>query len=110
MCPESDHAAAPPWKMLDPWGTIRRVGELGRREWPVEIGGALVGWNHVDLGDKVLLVVQSLREGGPRDKPDEWRLLLTKSQAAVLGNYLGQASGMPMPAPRERSWFRRLFG
>ena len=66
----------------------------------METHGALLGWKHVDLGDKVMLVVQSTCS--PGDDLDELRLLMTKNQALVLGNYLTQISGKRAPLREER--------
>lgn len=78
----------------------------------MESHGALVGWTHEDLGDRILIRLQSLRSASEEDKadPDLLRLLMTKQQAAVLGNYLIESAGQVAPRPRARSWFRRAFG
>lgn len=78
----------------------------------MESHGALVGWTHQDLGDRVLLRLESVRSGAEADRkdPDLLRLLMTKQQAAVLGNYLIEISGQTAADPRERHWFRRFFG
>jgi len=39
-----------------------------------------------------------------------FRFLMTKQQAAILGNYLVRLSGQPPVVPKKRGWFRRLFG
>ncbi|QYU68683.1 hypothetical protein J4558_00585 [Leptolyngbya sp. 15MV] len=74
--------------------------------------GSLVGWTHRDLGDKILLCVESVRSVSAADahKPDVLRVLLTKNQAAVLGNFLIQVSDRITPTPRSRGLLRRLFG
>jgi len=74
--------------------------------------GTLVGWTHQDLGDRVLLCVESVRtvKAAEAHAPDVLRVLLTKNQAAVLGNFLTQISGRTAPAPRSRGLFKRLFG
>lgn len=53
--------------------------------------------------------VQSMAAAESR-APDRFRLLMTKQQAALLGNYLTQHSGATPAGANERSWFRRLFG
>jgi hypothetical protein len=35
---------------------------------------------------------------------------MTKQQAVVLGTYLIELSGQSASEPKDRSWFRRLFG
>ncbi|MGX7953583.1 hypothetical protein ACWPM1_13605 [Tsuneonella sp. HG249] len=69
--------------------------------------GALVGWTHQDLGDRVMVKVQSTRQHHLEDgEPlDEFRYMMTKNQAAVLGQYLYSISGrLPQPA-KKRRWF-----
>lgn len=73
--------------------------------------GALVGWESDDLGDRIVLRLQSVRSahrragGGARS----FSYFLTKSQAAVLGNYLFRVAGQTPPAPRRQGWWRRFF-
>jgi len=78
----------------------------------MENHGALVGWTHQDLGNKVLLSVESVRsvEAAEAHDPDILRVMLTKKQAAVLGNFLTTISGESAPDSKDRSWLRRLFG
>ena len=76
----------------------------------MESHGALVGWTHTDLGPKVMVCLESVQTVAAAEQhdPDTARLLMTKSQAAVLGTWLLRVSGH---APAERAgWFRRLFG
>ncbi len=74
--------------------------------------GALVGWSHQDLGDKLLLRIESLGSPAAAQEhvPDVLRLLLTKQQAGVLGNYLFEISGQTPPRQGDRSVLKRLFG
>jgi hypothetical protein len=74
--------------------------------------GALVGWVHNEAGDNILLRLESVKSNLAADRrdPDVFRVLMTKQQAAVLGNYLMQISGQHAPDRRSRGWFRRLFG
>ncbi len=78
----------------------------------MESHGALVGWSHQDLGEKLLLRIESI--GSPaavqEHAPDVLRLLLTKQQAGVLGNYLFEISGQTPPRKSDRSLLKRLFG
>ena len=73
----------------------------------VEGFGALVGWTHQDLGERIMLRLQSKhRAADDGSDLDEFLYLMTKSQAAVLANYLYGISGkLPQPK-RRRSWFR----
>jgi hypothetical protein len=77
----------------------------------METHGALVGWTHHDCGDRMVLKVESVRstEAADHHDPDLFRVLMTKNQAAILGNYLIKTSGLAPREPRE-GWFRRLFG
>jgi len=77
----------------------------------MESHGALVGWTHEDLGRRALIRIESVRTRAAADAqdPDIFRVLMTKNQAALLGNYLIEVSGLNPRAGR-RSWFRRLFG
>jgi hypothetical protein len=78
----------------------------------MESYGALVGWTHHEAGDRILLRVESVRstEAAEKHDPDLFRFLMTKQQAAVLGNYLVQLSGQTPAGRDDRSWFRRFFG
>jgi hypothetical protein len=77
----------------------------------MESHGALVGWTHQDLGRRTLIRLESVRTRDAVDErdPDVFRVLMTKNQAAVLGNYLIEVSGLN-PRHERRGWFRRLFG
>jgi len=77
----------------------------------MESHGALVGWTHQDLGKRTLIRLESVRTREAADElnPDVFRVLMTKNQAAVLGNYLIEISGLN-PREGRRGWFRRLFG
>lgn len=78
----------------------------------MESHGALVGWTHRSAGDHLMLSVESVRSKAAADRhdPDIFRFLMTKQQAAVLGNYLIELSGQSASDPKDRSWFRRFFG
>lgn len=75
------------------------------------IYGALVGWVHHEAGDRILLRMESVQstEAAARHDPDVFRFLMTKQQAAVLGNYLMRLSGQTKASDRG-TWFRRWFG
>lgn len=70
----------------------------------LEHHGALVGWTHEDLGDRVMVCLQSKRNVSSEGEADEVRYLMTKNQAAVLANALFAISGR-LPAPKRRRWF-----
>ncbi len=77
----------------------------------MESFGALVGWTHQEAGDRIMLRIESVRstEAAEKHNPDMFRFLMTKQQAAVLGNYLVGLSGQTPADPNDRGWFRRLF-
>ncbi|MGQ0277060.1 MULTISPECIES: hypothetical protein [Sphingopyxis] len=74
--------------------------------------GALVGWAHHDAGDKIMLRLESVKssEAARKHDPDLSRFVMTKQQAAILGNYLIQISGLSPHHHGRRGWARRLFG
>ena len=76
----------------------------------MENHGVLVGWAHHDLGQKLIVKLQTLKRADRSEEIDLLTVVLTKSQAAVLGNFLFDISGHSQPVRRERSWFRRVFG
>ncbi len=78
----------------------------------IESFGALVGWDHHDAGDRIMLRIESVQssEAAKQHDPDLFRFLMTKQQAAILGHYLVQISGQPPIVPKKRGWFRRRFG
>lgn len=71
--------------------------------------GALVGWKGQNFGDNLVLQVQSLtrspREG--EDEPRHFDYVLNRNQAAQLGQYLFELSGLT-PPPRRKRWLPRL--
>ena len=70
--------------------------------------GALVGWDHQDLGDRIMVRLQSTQTSGTdADKQiDEFRYFMTKNQAVVLANYLYSISDRLPQAKRKKGWFR----
>jgi hypothetical protein len=73
-----------------------------------EMFGALIGWSHENLGDKVMVKLQSTRSPHlePDEAVDEFRYFMTKNQAVVLANYLYAISDR-LPQKRRRwRWFR----
>lgn len=74
--------------------------------------GALVGWAHSEFKDRLNLKLQSI--GSTRltspDEVDSHHFMMTRTQAAVLANYLYQISGQTPPRLRRRGWLARLLG
>ena len=76
-----------------------------------EAYGALVGWTGECLGDRVILKMESIRSAQPQsgEEVQDFRYFLTRSQAAVLANYLYEISGQTPARPHRRGWLSRLF-
>lgn len=72
--------------------------------------GVLVGWSHQDWGDKLVLDLETVEEVKGTVTPDVFHVFMTKNQAAVLANYLFEASGRLPPDGGQRSVFKRLLG
>ncbi len=70
--------------------------------------GALVGWEHENLGERLMLKLQSTRKSdlGVNTPVDEFRYFMTKNQAVVLANYLYSISERLPQARRRKGWFR----
>jgi len=78
-----------------------------QREFPPDQFGALVGWDHENLGDRLMVKFQSTRRSGlgAGDPVDEFRYFMTKNQAVVLANYLYSISDRLPPTKRRWRWF-----
>jgi hypothetical protein len=74
--------------------------------------GVLVGWTHTEFNGRLDLRLQTLQSTRREadDVPDSHHFMMTRSQAAVLANYLYQISGQTPPIPRKRGWLRRMLG
>ena len=74
--------------------------------------GALVGWGHHNEGHRLMVRLEHFNSAPGSDdrRPELFRILMTKQQAAVLGNYQILHSGQTPADPRQKSWLRRLFG
>jgi hypothetical protein len=75
----------------------------------MENHGALVGWTHQELGDQLMLkieTVQSMQAAKTHD-PDILRIMLTRNQASILGRYLVNQSGLPQA--NRPGLLKRLF-
>ena len=83
----------------------------GQGQEPQESYGVLVGWSHRDINGRLDLKLQttrSTRRGKPGD-PDAHHVILTRSQAAVLANYLLQIADATPPRRRRRGIFGKLL-
>ena len=78
---------------------------------PQESYGVLAGWTHREINDRLdlrLQTIRSTRRAG-QGEPDMHHIVMTRSQAAVLANYLFQISGATPPKRRRRGIFGRLL-
>lgn len=71
--------------------------------------GALVGWRADDLGQRVVLHLQTMHRNGSSDRQMRERaILLDRNQAIQLANYLFEVTGETKP--QKRSALRVFFG
>ena len=71
--------------------------------------GALVGWRADDLGQRVVLRLQTAHRGGQSEREiNERAVILDKNQAVQLANYLFEVTGETRP--QKRSTLRAFFG
>lgn len=73
--------------------------------------GALVGWSAQNLGNKLVLRIQSISQAPASEKGEVHSFLyvLDRNQAVQLGNYLFEITGQTAPR-RKRNWLDRLLG
>lgn len=73
--------------------------------------GALVGWGAQNLGDRLVLKIQSVDKPPPHEEEDVHSFLyvMDRNQAVQLGNYLFDITGQT-PPKRRRNWLDRLLG
>ena len=78
----------------------------------MESYGALVGWGHLVSGKRLMLRLESFRskEALDRGDLDDFRVLLTKQQALLLGNYLIKLSEHSPIGQKQGGWFHRRLG
>lgn len=63
--------------------------------------GALVGWRADDLGQRVVLHLQTMHRSGSQDRElRERAVLLDRNQVVQLANYLFEVSGETKPQKR----------
>lgn len=71
--------------------------------------GALVGWKVNDLGQRLVLHLQTMHRTETEDKElRERAVLLDRNQAVLLANYLYEVTGQSRP--RRRGLLQTLFG
>jgi hypothetical protein len=75
----------------------------------MENHGALVGWTHQALGDRLVVNIETVANMTAADshRPDVLRIMMTRNQASILGGYLVSQSGL-LP-PQRPGLFKRLF-
>ncbi len=85
--------------------------DLPRDETPQELSGVVVGWRHRTFAQNIHLTVQSSSKSRPKPEAvDTHHLLMTRSQAMLLANYLMRLTGQEPVVPHPRSLWRRLLG
>lgn len=74
--------------------------------------GVLVGWTSTQTGNRVALHLQSVTKPPPHRKEDVHTqiCLMDRNQAMQLANYLFEIGETSQPDPRDRGWWRRMFG
>lgn len=74
--------------------------------------GALVGWTSEDLGDRIVLRMDCVTKPPPHGSDDvhRTRFIISKDQAALLGNFLYTISGQTAPRRQKRRMLDRIFG
>ncbi|TNE54075.1 MAG: hypothetical protein EP341_05965 [Sphingomonadales bacterium] len=71
--------------------------------------GALVGWKIDDLGQRMVLHLQTMHRAETTDKElRERAVLLDRNQATLLANYLYEVTGQSKP--KRRGFLGSLFG
>ena len=71
--------------------------------------GALVGWTINDLGQRMVLRLQTMHRTEQEDKQlRERAVLLDRNQAVLLANYLYEVTGQSRP--KRRGLLQMLFG
>lgn len=91
-------------------GCETRVAQPGglRKMDPLDTG-ALVGWKITDLGQRMVLRLQTMhREEDEEKHLRERAVLLDRNQAVLLANYLYEVTGQSKP--QRRSLLQSLFG
>ena len=78
----------------------------------MEYHGALVGWTHQELNDRIMLSIETFEgaKSGAKHDPDTIRILMTKNQAGILSEYLAKASGYAASRPKRKGFFARYLG
>jgi hypothetical protein len=71
--------------------------------------GVLVGWTAQDWGSRLVLDIEMVEDMKQLGSPQVLHLFMTKDQAAVLANFLFEASGRLPPTPRP-GFMRRMLG
>jgi hypothetical protein len=74
--------------------------------------GALVGWTSQDLGNRLLLRLESVTTAAPHTAGDvnSFYFVMDKNQAVQLGNNLFELAGQMAPRKHKRSWLDRVVG
>ncbi len=73
---------------------------------------ALVGWNTMHMGERLVLQLQSVTTPPPHKAGDvtSHYFVITQNQAVQLGNYLFQMTGQTAPRKHKRGVLDKLLG
>jgi|GEM_PF-437058 len=73
---------------------------------------ALVGWNTMELGERLVLHLQTVTTPPPHNKDDvtSHYYVISRNQAVQLGNYLFKVTGQTPPRKHKRGMLDRLLG
>lgn len=73
---------------------------------------ALVGWNTMQMGERLVLQLQSVTSPPPHRAEDvsTHYYVITRNQAVQLGNYLFDMTGQTPPRKHKRGMLDKLLG
>ena len=74
--------------------------------------GALVGWKGQNLGERIVLTMQSVTTPPPHERGDvnDFLFMLDRQQAVQLGYFLFKITGETPPPKRKRGVLDKLLG
>jgi len=72
---------------------------------------ALVGWSTMQMGERLVLHLQSVTKPPPHRKDDitSQYFVITQNQAVQLGNYLFEITGQTPPRKHKRGMLEKLL-
>lgn len=74
--------------------------------------GVVVGWKGQNLGQRIVLTMESVTKPPPHERDDvnDFLFMMDRKQAVQLGYYLFQLTGETAPTKHKRSMLDKLFG